>query len=370
MYYRKIKSDKEILSLRLNSKFNVKDGNEIKNYKDVSLTFEIEVPDYNGAYYTEKIPVYNIWQQGLVVGENLNINQNSNLNINGSVYVSANYNFEDNKSYKNESQNKNASGIIISGGDLSIDNGTLVSKQDIILNGENGELKVLSSLGGNNGGVYTHNLGIYSFENLNSNKVFGNSKNLKGNKIETKVPVYTMNDLIMNGLNSTIKLQDGFYGINSNSGDKTLTGEKQNSSAIIINSKDLGNGSSLDIKNKSVIMGSAYINTLGESYQTGESLAVKGNYIAYTYAVKDKNVEFKYYNPLQLVESINGDSSLDAKARYFKEASKSFNIKSSGIKLPNADNVISVGVTVDGNNDIKGNNLVLDDIKNKRKICR
>ncbi|WP_415308552.1 type II secretion system protein, partial [Clostridium perfringens] len=361
------KSDKEILSLRLNSKLNVKDGNEIKNYKDVSLTFEIEVPDYNGAYYTEKIPVYTIWQQGLVVGENLNINQNSNLNINGSVYVSANYNFEDNKSYKNESQNKNASGIVISGGDLSIDNGTLVSKQDIILNGENGELKVLSSVGESNNGVYTHNLGIYSFEDLNSNKVFGNSKNLKGNKIETKVPVYTMNDLIMNGLNSTIKLQDGFYGINSNSGDKTLTGEKQNSSAIIINSKDLGNGSSLDIKNKAVIMGSAYINTLGESYQTGESLAVKGNYIAYTYAVKGKNVEFKYYNPLQLVESINGDSSLDAKAKYFKEASKSFNIKSSGIKLPNADDVKSVGVTVDGNNDIKGNNLVLDDIKKIRE---
>ena len=361
------KSDKEILSLRLNSKFNVKDGNEIKNYKEVSLTFEIVVPDYNGAYYTEKIPVYNIWQQGLVVGENLNINQNSNLNINGSVYVSANYNFEDNKSYKNESQNKNASGIVISGGDLSIDNGTLVSKQDIILNGENGELKVLSSVGESDNGVYTHNLGIYSFEDINSNKVFGNSKNLKGNKIETKVPVYTMNDLIMNGLNSTIKLQDGFYGINSNSGDKTLTGEKQNSSAIIINSKDLGTGSSLDIKNKAVIMGSAYINTLGESYQTGESLAVKGNYIAYTYAVKDKNVEFKYYNPLQLVESINGDSSLDAKARYFKEASKSFNIKSSGIKLPNANDVKSVGVTVDGNNDIKGNNLGLDDIKKIRE---
>ncbi|EGT3606342.1 type II secretion system protein [Clostridium perfringens] len=361
------KSDKEILTLRLNSKFNVKDGNEIKNYKDVSLTFEIEVPDYNGAYYTEKIPVYNIWQQGLVVGENLNINQNSNLNINGSAYVSANYSFEDNKSYKNSSQNKNASGIVISGGDLSVDNGILVSKQDIILNGENGELKVLSSLGGNNGGVYTHNLGIYSFENLNSNKVFGNSETLEGNKIDTKVPVYTMNDLIMNGLNSTIKLQDGFYGINSNSGDKTLTGEKQNSSAIIINSKDLGNGSSLDIKNKAVIMGSAYINTLGESYQTGESLAVKGNYVAYTYAVKGKDVEFKYYNPLQLVERINGDSSLDAKAKYFKEASKSFNIKSNGIKLPSSDDVISVGVTVDGDNDIKGNNLILDDIKKIRE---
>ncbi|MHC9399482.1 type II secretion system protein, partial [Clostridium perfringens] len=85
-----------------------------------------------------------------------------------------------------------------------------------------------------------HNLVIYSFEYINSNKVFGNSKNLKVNKIETKVPVYTMNDLIMNGLNSTIKIQNGFYGINSNSGDKNLIGEKQNSSAIIINSKDLG----------------------------------------------------------------------------------------------------------------------------------
>lgn len=361
------KSDKEILTLRLNSKFNVKDGKEVKSYKDVSLTFDIEVPDYNGAYYTEKIPVYNIWQQGLVVGENLNINQNSNLNINGSAYVSANYSFEDNKSYKNEIQNKNASGIVISGGDLNLDNGVLVSKQDIILNGENGNLKVLSSAGGGNGGVYTHNLGIYSFENLNSNKAFGNSETLRGNKIDTKVPVYTMNDLIMNGLNSTIKLQDGFYGINSNSGDKNLIGEKQNSSAIIINSKDLGSGSSLDIENKAVIMGSAYINTLGESYQTGESLAVKGNYIAYTYAVQGKDVKFKYYNPLQLVESIDGENTLDAKAKYFKEASKAVNIKSNGIKLPNAEDVISVGVTVDGNNDIKGNNLILDNVKKIRE---
>lgn len=361
------KSDKEILTLRLNSKFNVKDGNEIKNYKDVSLTFDIELPDYNGAYYIEKIPVYNIWQQGLVVGENLNINQNSNLNINGSAYVSANYSFEDNKSYKNAIQNKNTSGIVISGGDLNLDNGILVSKQDIILNGENGNLKVLSSAGGNNRGVYTHNLGIYSFEDINSNKAFGNSETLRGNKIDTKVPVYTMNDLVMNGLNSTIKLQDGFYGINSNSGDKNLIGEKQNSSAIIINSSDLGSGSSLDIENKAVIMGSAYINTLGESYQTGESLAVKGNYIAYTYAVKGKDVKFKYYNPLQLVESIDGENTLDAKAKYFKEASKAVNIKSNGIKLPNADNVISVGVTVDGNNDIKGNNLNLDNVKKIRE---
>lgn len=359
-------NNKEFLTLRLNSKFNVKDGNETKNYKDVELTFKIEVPEYNGAYYTEKIPVYNIWKQGLVVGENLNINQNSDLNVIGSTYVSANYDFEDNQSYKNSSQNKTASGIVISGGRLNVDNGVLVSKQDIILNGENGVLEALGSSGINNSGIYTHNLGIYSFENIDSNKAFGNSEFLKGNSIDSKVPVYTMNDLIMNGLDSTINLQDGFYGLNSNSSNENLVSDKQNSSAIVINSKDLGDGSSLDIKNKAVIMGSAYINTLGESYQTGESLAVKGNYIAYTYAVKGKDVKFKYYNPLQLVESIDGDSSLDAKAKYFKEASKAVNINSKGISLPSADNVTSVGVTVDGNDDIKGNNLTLDKVKEIR----
>lgn len=359
-------NNNEILTIRLNSKFNVKDGNRTKNYKDVQLTFNIEVPDYNGAYYTEKIPVYNIWQQGLVVGENLNINQNSDLNISGSAYISANYSFDDNKSYKNQNQNKVASGIVISGGNLNIDNGVLVSKQDIILNGENGSLKALGSAGTNNSGIYTHNLGIYSFENIDSKKAFGNSEFLKGNRIDSKVPVYTMNDLIMNGLNSSINLQDGFYGLNSNSSNENLASDKQNSSAIVINAKDLGDGSSLDIKNKAVIMGSAYINTLGESYQTGESVAVKGNYIAYTYAVKGKDVKFKYYNPLQLVESIDGDSSLDAKAKYFKEASKAVNINSKGISLPDADDVTSVGVTVEGDNDIKGNNLTLDKVQEIR----
>ena len=40
---------KEEISLRLDSKFNVKESDGDKNYKDVSLTFNIEVPDYNGV---------------------------------------------------------------------------------------------------------------------------------------------------------------------------------------------------------------------------------------------------------------------------------------------------------------------------------
>ena len=60
-------------------------------------------------------------------------------------------------------------------------------------------------------------------------------------------------------------------------------------------------------------MGVAYLNATDESgnkYQTGESVAVKGNYLAYT-DVDDvlngaTNVTLKYYSPLQLLESKNG----------------------------------------------------------------
>lgn len=81
---------KEEISLRLDSKFNVKESDGDKNYKDVSLTFNIEVPDYNGAYKIEEFPLYNVCSNGLVVGENLNVGTGSTLNVDGGIFVSAN----------------------------------------------------------------------------------------------------------------------------------------------------------------------------------------------------------------------------------------------------------------------------------------
>ncbi|MFY8224829.1 hypothetical protein [Clostridium perfringens] len=360
---------KEEISLRLDSKFNVKESDGDKNYKDVSLTFNIEVPDYNGAYKIEEFPLYNVCSNGLVVGENLNIGTGSTLNVDGGIFVSANVVKEKKITIGSMVNKKEGDGVVINGGTLSVNNGSLVSKNDIRLGGEGSNLKVgcetennKSNLNlndeskkshsnlNNNLGVYTGNLGI------NGDKI-GFDKDVSKGNIISNYPVYAMNDLILNGEKSSINLNEGFYGINSNRTEDKLTGKINNSSAIIVNTDDIGNGSSINIGQEAIIMGTAYINTKPEAYQTGESVSVKGNYIAYT--VDNGNVEFKYYNPLQLAKL----DSVDEKAKYFKDNIK--NAKETthleGISLP--DNTTSIGATI-SNNEVKLNNknATLDNI--------
>ena len=350
------KDKKEEVSLRLDSKFNVKESDGNKNYKDVSLTFNIEVPDYNGAYKIEEFPLYNVCSNGLVVGENLNIGTGSTLNVDGGIFVSANVvKDKEDLTSGNMVNRKDGDGVVINGGTLSVNNGSLVSKNDIRLGGEGSNLKVgcetensennKSNLN-NNLGVYTGNLGI------NGDKI-GFDKDVSKGNIISNYPVYAMNDLILNGEKSSINLNDGFYGLNSNRTEDKLTGKINNSSAIIVNTDDIGNGSSIKIGQEAIIMGTAYINTKPEAYQTGESVSVKGNYIAYT--VDNGNVEFKYYNPLQLVKL----DSVGEKAKYFKDNVK--NAKGTkhldGISLPN--NTTSIGATI-SNNEVRQNNDNLD----------
>ncbi|EPB8193594.1 hypothetical protein ACRTBB_002383 [Clostridium perfringens] len=363
---------KEEISLRLDSKFNVKESDGDKNYKDVSLTFNIEVPDYNGAYKIEEFPLYNVCSNGLVVGENLNVGKGSTLNVDGGIFVSANVIKEKKFTIGSMVNKKEGDGVVINGGTLSVNNGSLVSKNDIRLGGEGSNLKVgceteenkdnKSNLNlndeskkahsnlNNNLGVYTGNLGI------NGNKI-GFDKEVSNGSIISNYPVYAMNDLILNGEKSSINLNGGFYGINSNRSQDELTGKINNSSAIIVNTDDIGSGSSINIGQEAIIMGTAYINTTPEAYQTGESVSVKGNYIAYT--VDNGNVEFKYYNPLQLAKL----DSVDEKAKYFKDNIKNAkgNIHLDGISLP--DNTTSIGATI-SNNEVKLNNknATLDNI--------
>ncbi|MFQ9728606.1 MAG: hypothetical protein ACLRYN_13575 [Clostridium perfringens] len=361
------KDKKEEVSLRLDSKFNVKESDGNKNYKDVSLTFNIEVPDYNGAYKIEEFPLYNVCSNGLVVGENLNIGTGSTLNVDGGIFVSANVvKDKEDLTSGNIVNKKDGDGVVINGGTLSVNNGSLVSKNDIRLGGEGSNLKVgcetensknnKSNLNdeskksdsnlNNNLGVYTGNIGI------NGDKI-GFDKDVSKGNITSNYPVYAMNDLILNGKKSSINLNDGFYGLNSNRTEDKLTGKINNSSAIIVNTDDIGNGSSIKIGQEAIIMGTAYINTKPEAYQTGESVSVKGNYIAYT--VDNGNVEFKYYNPLQLVKL----DSVGEKAKYFKDNVK--NAKGTkhldGISLPN--NTTSIGATI-SNNEVRQNNDNLD----------
>lgn len=365
-----IKEQGEILSLRFESKFKVEDT----SYKDVSLTLNIKVPDFNGVYYKEKIPVYNVTTRGLIVGKNVNLDSNSILNVDGGVVAAANLNSEDrfkayippkDQGYNSDDENFITGINIGNGSTMNSYNGDLISKQSIILNGNNANLNVGTNKDALDStyGVYTGNLGIYSLINeiqAKDGKVFGKDV-INNSNIVSNYPVYTNNDLILNGEGSKIFLNDGYYGINNITNIDTLTGRRESSSAIIINSKHIGESSKdsqIKIGEKAVIMGTAYINTEGTGYQTGEAVSTRGNYIAYTYD-DGTGVTFKYYNPLQLVDSRNGNElTLDEKVEYFKKMAQEHNsINKNGVSLPN--DTTSVGaVYSDGKIMVNTNNVL------------
>ena len=116
------------------------------------------------------------------------------------------------------------------------------------------------------------------------------------------------NDLEMNSKKASIDIKN-FYGINDKkiSTDGFKDEKAENSSSIIINNAD---ESTLLIEEEAYIRGVAHINT-EKGYQTGESVAVKGNYNAYS-APLDPYDKFIYDAPLQLI-----DGDLDKKIEHF-----------------------------------------------------
>ncbi|WP_300350576.1 type II secretion system protein [Clostridium sp.] len=369
MDFKEVKDKGEILSLRFQSKFKVKN----KSYRNVSLTFDIKVPDFSGVTYKETVPIYNVMTKGLIVGENINLtNQHSIMNVDGGIIAAANLGKDDRfKAYAPKNPNDNEDYIVgINIGNesqLNVYNGSLISKQNIMLSENSAKLNV-----GKDGdedskyGVYTGNLGIYSQvskEESLDGKVFGKGV-INGGNIVSKYPVYTHNDLILNGQDSNIMLEDGFYGLNDITNSDEKTGKRESSSAIIINSMDIGNGSQIKIDKKAVIMGTAYINTKGTQYQTGESVATKGNYIAYTYD-DGSGVTFKYYDPLQLVDSRNGSKlTLDDKVKYFKEMANTHDeINKNGVILPSPENTLSVGAVFSNGKVMMNTASMLDSTK-------
>ena len=96
------------------------------------------------------------------------------------------------------------------------------------------------------------------------------------------------------------------------------------SSSLIVNSE----GASVTVTGETYLSGVAYIDTKGVPYQTGESVAIKGNYLAYSKILPgyDERIQMKYYNPLLLVEAIDNDSSAQKKAEYFVKAAEELSL--------------------------------------------
>lgn len=347
-------TEPEELRLSLSSAYEKVDKDGFKNLRQVESTFKIAIPEYDAPYSleTEKILLADNIIRGktLVTNSNLQLNNSANLNMQGEVFVLGGSNNDSNVS----------SGILINGQNsvLNMKSASIISKGDTKILGATSKI-----IGDENSTLYTGNLSI--------------EKSAQSSNMDIKGSVYANNDLVLNGEKSTINIDNGFYGVNdirkNGIGDK-----KKNSSSIIINANDIGEtgGSSISIGNNLVLLGTAYIDTKPESYQTGESVGVKGNYKAYTSTLDNGgdyskgNIVFDYLSPLQLANKFKDgkELTLQDKNNYFMTYydNKKNTLKLSGINLPK--NIHTLGVAISNGSAIRGNYTVDNDtIKNSIK---
>lgn len=384
----KIEFKSDGLKLKLQSNFEQKG---VK--KTISAEYDISVPNYNEPYYVQsnKIKVYNnpVWSKAICADGNLDIK--GEFSATGDVYAQGKANSDGN------------SGILIHDDSnvVTFNNGHVATAGDFrIIHDADNDGSSTKQVTAGNSNIYTGSLQVDDEVN-NINLTAGT--------------VYANNDLVMDGEKTNIQI-DNFYGINDITDDShtditsaSSSDEKlKNSSSILINSDDIGEikdgkivGSQLAINTEALLMGTAYVETSPYRYQTGESVAIKGNYKAYTYPLnsdeaknnKDKdneesrpldenNIIFEYLDPLQLAtERVSSDGIIKPldifdKIKYFlyyddedtekgKNGEEQDPLVKDGVILP-ADNtnIISTGVVI-SNGNISTDNHTMEQVKQK-----
>lgn len=339
------------ITIEVKSNFESTEG-QLKNKKTVSTKYSITAPDYNSEITS--INIYPVFDGKAITADgNMNVESLGNksiVNISGDIWVQGNNNLGNSPEYTFD---KYIGGIKLDNTSFNI-NGNIYTANTFHLNNLVNESSV-------NGDIYAKN--IYVGKSINSNVS-------KLNNISFEKNVVVNNDLALNATNSSIVIKNNFYGINEKTTEVSTANKALSSSSIIVN--DASNTSTITVNKDSYIMGVAYLNATDESgnkYQTGESVAVKGNYLAYT-DVDDvlngaTNVTLKYYSPLQLLESKNGQSNAIMKADYFAEYysknNNSYNFNDGGVSLKKS--VKSVGASVkDNQGNIQKSNINDSDI--------
>lgn len=193
----------------------------------------------------------------------------------------------------------------------------------------------------------------------------------------SKAELYLANDLVIGASDAKINIKN-LYGFNDlNIALPTDDGQVvRGSSSIIINSmKWPNNKGNLTVSDSTYLMGSAYIKTHREPYQTGESVALKGNYKAYA---KDSNGNYKdsqyeYLDPLVLITKNAEGQPLNVvdKAEHFVDYSNSSDasVRAKGISLP--QKTYTAGAYISGGkahgNSVNLNTEELDKVENMKK---
>ncbi|WP_426349770.1 hypothetical protein ACPWSR_00670 [Alloiococcus sp. CFN-8] len=342
-------NDQGNLIIKLQSKFITKNNQSEINDRIITADYKLSTPKYSHPYSYESmkvnLPVKSIWTKALYAEGNINIY--GNTEVNGDIYTRGAVSGEE-------------KGLILGNSAALNTRGEIITVQDTILKDNKSSLYMING----NSNLYTGSLSLIASAN-------NSLVNIKGQ-------VFANNDLVLNSSRSTINVDKGYFGFNDVTDKSTIEDKSKNSSAIIINSPDIGlkEGSSINIKGEAMFLGTAYIKSNPE-YQTGESVAVKGNYRAYSKgltndqdvgidSLNEDNVIFDYISPLQLVARFKNGNQRELiakeKSEYFilysqLEENRAA-LKLEGISLP--ENTVSTGIIItkgiDGKPVIKGHN--------------
>lgn len=343
----------ESISIGVISNFESTEG-EFKNKKTVSTSFKITAPEYNSE--VKAIGIYPVFDGKAITADGNMEVTGGDLNITGDIWIKGDNKLGEKPEYTFD---KYIGGIKLENTKFNID-GNIYTANTFHLKDKVKENSIV------NGDIYAKN--VYVGKEINS-------ISSDRNNVTFKKDVVVNNDLALNATNSKVIIENNFYGINDKTTEIDTANKALNSSSIIINdiTKDATQKSTIRVENDSYIMGVAYLNAGvdedGEKYQTGESVAVKGNYLAYT-DVKDilngqQNVTLKYYSPLQLLESKGEDSSAAMKAEYFagyyKDNTNYYKFNDGGVNLKGT--VKSVGTSVkDSSGNIQKSNITSKDL--------
>lgn len=340
------RDDKKIMFTFV-SNFASSDQSSQNNERQVSVKYSIYVPTYQGAIKQNRTEVmiknYPVFTDSVV-----NIDQNASLtgvvNVDGNMRVKGNSLLTTDRIYT-----KYANGISLTQGALNVVNGNLITNESFSLN--------LNSSATIKGNVYARNVYLGKLQAIEPSDT--------NVHLTVSGSVLLDNDLAINVQGDVSKtpstvMLNNLYGLN----DKNIyasTGDQiRESSSLIVNSE----GATVTVTNETYLSGVAYIDTNGNPYQTGESVAVKGNYLVYSEILPgyENRVQLKYYNPLLLIESIDGDSSLATKADYFVTANLmdgTLKLSDGGVSL-NKDKTYTVGVSISNGNWVQGSSITIE----------
>ncbi len=337
---------------------------KLANKKVIETSFKITAPEYadiiNRTNSSGEIDIMAPYSNVLTVDGNLDIN--SSLTLGGNTWVKGD---ADTAASQNQS-------IVFSkyNGGIKLASGKNITTNPVATTGTTyqGNIYTAGTFSLVNGSTATLSGNLYS-----SNTYIGPSSTNDSSSRDNTITVgdmITYNDLGINSLASKINMNN-YYGINSTTTNSTNGGKNnasKRSSCIIINNYNMD--SKLKINNDAYIAGVAYINTGDENsdngeYETGESIAVRGNYKAYQEALTQIgettiNPGFKYYDPVSLLETINGQvATVQNKRDYFNEYYQN-NVFKDG-KVTIGGRVYSTGaiVTTDNKN---ANDLDIQDV--------